>query len=112
MNGARADAGVAPLAVDGAIGWVPRDWSNHMAQNQNLAHNPNYSSQIRSSRPEATRTAENVGYASNGARTVFDGFMNSPGHRANILRGEHTHVATGCSIDSRGYVWVSVDFWG
>ena len=63
-------------------------------------------------RPEARATAENVGYSYSGARAVFDAFMNSSGHRANILSGAHTHAATGCYRDAEGKIWVTTDFWG
>lgn len=112
MNDARADAGAGPLAEDGAIGWVPRDWADHMAATGSLAHNPDYAGQVASSRPEATTFAENVGYASDGARAVFDAFMRSAGHRANIVSRAFTHVATGCRRDASGVLWVAVDFWG
>ena len=82
-----------------------------MASNQSLGHNPNYASQIRSARPQARTMAENVGY-SGSARSVFDRMAASSGHRANMVNGAFSHQATGCSVDSQGRVWVSVNLWG
>ena len=42
--------------------------------------------------------AENIAGGSPTPAEVVEGWMNSPGHRANILRREYTHVAIGVAV--------------
>lgn len=83
-----------------------------MARNQSLGHNPNYTGQVRSARPQARAVGENVGYSSGGDRAVFDQMAASSSHRSAMLSSGYTHAATGCAVDQQGKVWVTVDFWG
>ena len=49
------------------------------------------------------RTAgENIAYGYPSARDVQEGWMNSPGHRENILNAGFTHVGVGLYVDSEG----------
>ncbi len=83
-----------------------------MARTGELAHNPDYAAQVFAVRPEAGRVGENVGYASDAPRSVFDAFMGSPGHRDKLLGERFAHVTVGCVRDAAGWWWVSVEFWG
>lgn len=52
--------------------------------------------------------AENVAYGySTGRSVVTDGWMESPGHRANILTGSHRIVAVGSIRDGNGRWWTA-----
>lgn len=52
--------------------------------------------------------AENVAYGySTGRSVVTDGWMESPGHRANILTGAHRIVAVGSVMDEDGRWWTA-----
>lgn len=42
-----------------------------------------------------TGAGENIAYGFPSASSVVNGWMNSPGHRANILRKEFTHIGVG-----------------
>ena len=112
INSYRSSNGVADLINDGGIAHIPLNWSMSMARNQSLGHNPNYSGQVRSARPQARAVGENVGYSSSGARHVFDQMTASGSHRAAMLSSGYTNAATGCAVDPQGKVWVTVDFWG
>lgn len=112
MNSLRSSEGVAALTTDGGIAHIPLNWSTSMARRKELAHNPDYASQIRAARPQARSFGENVGYSSQGARAVFDGMVASPSHRAAMVNGGYTQAATGCAVDNQGKVWVTVNFWG
>lgn len=49
---------------------------------------------------------ENIAFGYGTPAEVMDGWMNSPGHRANILRAEFTTIGVGCvNVGSRPY-WV------
>lgn len=98
------------LTFDGAIQYIAVNWSDSMSGTQNLAHNPNYGSQIAKHR-NYRMAAENVGRGYDTA-TLFQAFMNSPGHRANIQSGDFSHVTVGCVKDDNGQYWVTQNFWG
>lgn len=112
INEARAAHGVGGLTNDTGISSIPIRWSDTMAQRQNLAHNPDYANQVFGARPAATTVAENVGRAAGSNRSLFDAFMGSPGHRANILGRQFSHVTVGCAIDANGHTWATMNFWG
>lgn len=98
------------LTFDGGIQHVAVDWSSQMAGSQNLAHNPNYGSQIGAVR-DFRSAGENVGRGYE-LGSLFQAFMNSPGHRANIENQAYTHVTIGCVKDGSGQYWVTQNFWG
>lgn len=110
-NDTRSARGIAPLAFDDVIVHVPRSWSEHMAAAAHLAHNPDHADEIWQARPEARKVSENVGRGYD-VRAVFDAFMASPTHRANILDPSLAATAIGCVRDADGQAWVAVDFWG
>lgn len=109
-NEARAAAGVAPLERMGELDAVARGWSTTLATRAgDLAHNPDYSSQI----PQGwSMSGENVGWigekrvvpAEEVARAVHQGWMDSAGHRENLLNPEFTHLGVGVAFTAeRGY---------
>ena len=55
---------------------------------------------------------ENVGYTSSGINDVQLNtmFMNSPGHRANILNPAYHFVGTAWAIAPNGYAYIAVEF--
>lgn len=106
---ARADAGVAPLREDPAFDQVSRAWAANLAQTGNLAHNPSYVGQIARYVPDWQRMTENVGYASS-ASQLHQAYMNSPGHRANILDRSVQRVGIGCVRDADGRMWSALNF--
>jgi hypothetical protein len=57
---------------------------------------------------EWTRLGENVGYAGS-VEGVHAAYMNSPGHRANIL-GDYNRVGLGATRDANGRLWTTVVF--
>ncbi len=110
INAARAAAGRGALAFDTGIQYIAVDWSDEMAGSQTLKHNPNYGEQILRHRDYRT-AGENVGRGYDQAG-LFQAFMNSPGHRANIESTAYSHVTVGCLTDGSGQLWVTQNFWG
>lgn len=54
----------------------------------------------------SVRTAgENLAYGYNTPEAVVDGWMNSPGHRANIMNGNFNKIGIGVYTDSNGTVY-------
>jgi hypothetical protein len=105
INRERASAGVPALKPRSDIIEVARRWSEQMAKDQKLAHNPRYTKQICC----WSRIAENVGTGS-GVDQVMRAFMGSSKHRANILNKNYTQVGVGVKVDAKGRLWVTMNF--
>lgn len=104
-NQNRAANGLPPLVANTAMNSVSQGWAQQMAAEQNMYHNPNYSKQI----PGGwSRAAENVAYGYS-PDSVTTGWMNSPGHRANIL-GDYTDIGIGAYKDGNGRWWYVQNF--
>ncbi|MBC7275594.1 CAP domain-containing protein [Nocardioides sp.] len=87
-NAARADAGRGPLARDADLDVLARKWAHKMAADGSLSHNPDLSEQV----PEGWQgVGENVAMGYPTGAQMHRGWMNSEGHRANIL-GDYTHI--------------------
>ena len=104
MNAARAEAGVPRLVTRPHLVAVARAWAATMARQTRLYHNPQLTSDVNNWR----WVGENVGYGPD-ALTVHVAFMNSPGHRANILDRDYTEVGVG-AVTVGGRVWVAEVF--
>ncbi len=71
--------------------------------------NPNLVDQVNNQvTSQWSRIGENVGFGPNVA-ALEQAFMNSAPHRANIL-GDYNRVGVGATRDSKGTLWVVVDF--
>ena len=107
INGARASAGVPRLALSGGLTSLAVWWSGKMASGATgyqLQHNPNAWNMLPSyGASNRTAWAENVAGFSNGAsaQAVFNAYMNSPGHRANILSRTYHYVGVGTVAGSK-----------
>lgn len=105
VNQARAAQGLPGLLRNSAIDGVALNWANQMAANGAMTHNPSYSSQL----PGGwSRAAENVASRYPSPEAAFNGWMNSPGHRANIL-GDFTDIGI-AFISANGTTWAVQDF--
>ncbi|MGK2930308.1 MAG: CAP domain-containing protein, partial [Acidimicrobiales bacterium] len=109
ISAARAKAGRAGLAFDSGIQYIALSWSDGMSGRQVLAHNPNYANQILRHRDYRV-AGENVGRGYEQG-SLFQAFMDSPGHRQNIESVDYTHVTVGCLTDANGQLWVTQNFW-
>jgi hypothetical protein len=103
-NQARANAGVRRLTLDPHLSRVARRQARAMARRRALYHTSNLGSLVTRWRS----LGENVGYAT-GVKRVHRTFMNSSGHRSNILKSGYRHMGTGVKKTGR-YVWVAVVF--
>lgn len=89
-NEFRARHGQPALILSTPMNTVAGNYAKRMHDTCTFEHNPDYSSQI----PDGwTRAGENIaaGYP---YTEVVTGWINSPGHRANIL-GDFTHIGIG-----------------
>lgn len=98
VNGERAKHGLAPLKADLQLTKLARMKSQDMISHNYFSHNsPTYGSpfQMMQRYGVSYKTAgENI--AGNGSvASAHQALMNSPGHRANILKSGFTHVGIG-----------------
>jgi uncharacterized protein YkwD len=109
INQDRAANGLGPLTWNGCLLTVARSNAARMAAQGAISHANG--PQVDLTCGLGHQAGENVGYWSAG---VNDGqlnsmFMNSPGHRANIL-GPYHYVATAWVVAPNGYAYIAVEF--
>ena len=105
LNQLRASTGVAPLNVDPRLVQVAQAWSDHMAADGTLAHNPNLATQAPSG---WTVLGENVGVGGD-VSALHNAFVNSPEHYRNMVDGRFNSVGIAVT-PGPGVLWVTVDF--
>ena len=105
----RASRGLAPLSGHHMLDNVAQSWSETMASQRHLRHNPSYVNHYPSSWRKA---AENVGTfnQSVAARDMLQAWLNSPGHRRNVENPEFTHLGVGWATSSDGSVYATQNF--
>lgn len=95
INSARTSRGIAALRIAPGFTDVARRWSAKMANHRSMYHNPSLVSQVSAAGGSEWRAiAENVGYGYS-ADSLFDMYMRSSGHRANILNSRLRYLGIG-----------------
>lgn len=98
-NKEREKQGLSPLKVDNELAKVAREKSNDMSKNNYFSHNsPNYGSpfdMMKSFGISYKSAGENIARGQQTPEEVVNGWMNSEGHRANILNSDFTHIGVG-----------------
>jgi uncharacterized protein YkwD len=101
VNASRAQAGMGALLPSPDAMNKAQAWADHIAQSGALAH-----STLAAGMPEGwTKLGENVGRGPS-IDAVYQGFLDSPGHRANLLDPTFNWVGTGVAISPDGTVVV------
>lgn len=113
VNKERAKVGARALKLNSQVQTVAQRWSSNMAKQDRLYHNPSYSQQIPSG---WTRCAENVAQnwkaktPAELASALMTQWMNTAGHRANILNKDFTHFGAGVSFTASGKAYSTQNF--
>jgi uncharacterized YkwD family protein len=106
-NVERQKAGLKPLQTDRNLMNSARQKSTDMASKNYFSHtSPTYGSpfdQMKSNGISYTSAAENIAMGQRSAEEVVKGWMESPGHKENILTPGFTHIGIG--YDSNGNYW-------
>jgi uncharacterized YkwD family protein len=110
VNQERAKNGLGALSVDSALTKTATLKSQDMAENGYFSHtSPTYGSPFDMMKQFGItyRTAgENIAMGQTTPAQVMEGWMNSPGHRANILQSSYTKIGVGVAQNSAGrYYW-------
>lgn len=106
-NAERAKAGLSPLQIYAPLMAVARDKSEDMASNNYFSHtSPTYGSpfdQMKSAGISYRAAGENIAQGQRSPQQVVQAWMDSPGHRQNILNPNFTHIGVG--FVENGYYW-------
>lgn len=98
-NQEREKQGLAPLKLDTELSAVAKDKSLDMQQNNYFSHNsPNYGSpfdMMKSYGIDYRTAGENIAMGQTSPEQVVEGWMNSQGHRENIMNPDFTHIGVG-----------------
>lgn len=99
VNAERAKAGCSPVTVDAKLTKAAQNHSQDMADHTNMSHTGSDGSSMTDRLGRvgyAYRSAgENVAAGYGTADSVMDGWMNSPGHKANILNCGFKEIGIG-----------------
>ncbi|WMJ78834.1 MULTISPECIES: CAP domain-containing protein [unclassified Sedimentibacter] len=106
VNVEREKNGLNPLVLDSSISNVARAKSKDMADNNYFAHqSPTYGSagdMLRNFGINWSAWGENIASGQNTPEQVVNAWMNSEGHRANILSTNFGKIGVGYVTDSNG----------
>jgi len=96
VNEERAKAGLGPLKVHNELTRVALDKAKDLYHNNYFSHqSPTYGSpfdMMRSYGISFRSAGENIAKGQRSPQEVMNAWMNSSGHRANILSGNFTHI--------------------
>ena len=106
-NAERAKEGLKPLEMHSPLMEVAQAISEDMAKNNYFSHtSPTYGSpfdQIKSAGISYRSAGENIAQGQRTPQQVVQAWMESPGHRQNIMNANYTHIGVGF-VDN-GYYW-------
>lgn len=110
VNVQRAQHGLQPLRENWELSRVARFKSQDMVDNRYFSHtSPTYGTPFQMIRAFGLsfRTAgENIAYGQRTPQAVVNAWMNSSGHRANILNASYTQIGVGYVAD--GNYWTQM----
>lgn len=106
VNEIRTENGLKPLAANWELSRIARYKSEDMSDNRYFSHtSPTYGTpfqMIRAFGLSFRSAGENIAYGQRTPAAVVNAWMNSSGHRANILNGSYTQIGVGYCA-SRNY---------
>ncbi|EJP6471931.1 MULTISPECIES: CAP domain-containing protein [unclassified Clostridium] len=113
VNAERAKAGLPALKANAELSNVARLKSQDMIDKKYFSHtSPTYGSPFDMMKKfgiKYSAAGENIASGYPTAKAVVDGWMNSPGHRANILNKSFTEIGVGLAKSSDGtYYWTQM----
>ena len=110
-NEFRRQNGRTTLMASDRLNDVAQAWAQYLADTNQFFHNPQYSTQANAGGVRFQAPGENIGAGYRDGKHATEGWINSPGHRANMLRTEHTHIGIGFAESpnhSYGRIYVQI----
>ncbi|MFL0251805.1 CAP domain-containing protein [Clostridium neuense] len=113
VNVERSKVGLPPLKLNWELSRVARVKSQDMSDKNYFSHNsPTFGSTfslIGKYGIVYSAAGENIAYGYTTPSAVMNGWMNSPGHRANILGKQYNQIGVGMVKNSKGQLyWTQV----
>ncbi len=113
VNKERASNGLQSLASDSQLAKLAQMKAEDMAKNGYFSHtSPTYGSAFDMMKKYGVSyktEGENIAKGQKTAQSVMNGWMNSSGHRANILKSDYTKIGVGYAKASDGTTyWVQI----
>ncbi len=110
VNVEREKGGLKSLSVSAALTKTATLKSQDMVKNHYFSHtSPTYGSPFQMMQQFGISyryAGENIAYGQTSPSQVMNGWMNSPGHRANIMSASYTQIGVGVARNSSGqYFW-------
>lgn len=114
VNVQRSKAGLQLLKTNWQLCRVARYKSADMANKGYFAHNsPTYGTPFRMMESFGLRfssAGENIAYGQRTPAEVMNGWMNSPGHKSNIMSGSYTEIGVGLAKNKSGVCYWTQQF--
>lgn len=113
VNVQRVNNGLQPLTMNWQLCRVARYKSADMANKGYFSHtSPTYGSPFKMMESfglSFSAAGENIAYGQSTPAQVMNSWMNSPGHRSNILNRTYTQIGVGLAKNSKGvYYWTQM----
>jgi uncharacterized protein YkwD len=104
VNGRRRQVQLPPLAVHPALLKMAREHSAAMAGANRLGHDVGkpFTQRLEAAGYASDGAGENVGHGFRTTREAVEGWLRSPGHRANIESREYREIGLGVSTAGDG----------
>ncbi len=110
VNAERAKEGLSPLAIDWELARVAKAKSQDMHDKKYFSHtSPTYGSPFDMMKQfgiDYRAAGENIAQGQRSAQEVVQAWMNSSGHRANIMSKDYTHIGVG--YVENGHYWTQM----
>jgi uncharacterized protein YkwD len=106
VNVERANAGLPPLLADEKLNALAREWAGHSADNESLSHRKELSTLMRSGGWRLLNENVYMGSGKVDAARVVRAWMNSAGHKRNLLNIAMTHAGFGSATNGSGETYV------
>lgn len=108
VNEERAKAGLAPLTVDNTVTNAAQKRAHEIETSfsHTRPNGSDFSTALKEAGVNYRSAGENIAYGQDSAARVMQDWMNSAGHRANILNGSFTKIGVGHYKSASG-----VDYW-
>ena len=112
VNEQRTQNGLAPLALSGKLCELAALKAEDMAANNYFDHtSPTYGTpfdMLKQFGVSYRSAGENIAAGQRTPEEVMNAWMNSSGHRANILNADYTELGVGIAVGPRGIYWVQL----
>lgn len=109
VNVERANRGLQTLTINWQLSRVARYKSQDMIDKNYFSHtSPTYGSPFQMMEDfglHFSAAGENIAYGQRTAQEVMNAWMNSPGHRANILSPSYTEIGVGAAKKADGTLY-------